>query len=188
MSQRASGYARMSRETYLTPAAPVRPVVPLLHLFNISKVWEPAPAPGGQSEIANVLRAEKIEVVTTTDDFLTCITPPEPGIQAVISNPPYGAGGRTAVAFIERALWLTPVAVIMLLKADFDSAKTRTHLFGDCPVFSGKIVPLDRITWFKRDDGIREAPSENHAWFVWWKKHRGAPGIYYARSKISHSS
>ena len=24
-----------------------------------------------------------------------------------------------------------------------------------------------RIVWFERDDGIREAPKENHAWFVW---------------------
>jgi hypothetical protein len=184
MSQRISGYARQSRETYPTPIAPIQPLIPMLHLFRISKVWEPAPTEDGESEIANVLRANGIEVVITRDDFLRYTTPPEPGIQAVITNPPFGYQGRTAVKFIEHAFWLAPVAVIMLLKVDFDSGKTRTHLFKECPIFAGKIVLLDRIVWFNRDDGEREAPSDNHAWFIWNANHRGPPTIHYTKSEI----
>jgi hypothetical protein len=54
-----------------------------------------------------------------------------------------------------------------LLPCDFDSAKTRARYFGDCPEFVGKIVLRERIVWFPRSDGIREAPKENSAWFLW---------------------
>ena len=45
----------------------------------------------------------------------------------------------------------------MLLRADYDSAKTRAHLFGACPAFSKKVVLTRRIKWF---DGPC-SPSEN---------------------------
>jgi hypothetical protein len=48
----------------------------------------------------------------------------------------------------------------MLLRVDFDSGKTRTPPFRDCPAFAEKVVLLDRIMWFPGTVG----PSMNHAW------------------------
>jgi hypothetical protein len=159
MAQRISGYARVARDEYPTPAAAVRPLVPILRPL-VANLWEPAPTEGGQSGIAS-LRALGFQVIVTTDDFLKRTAPPHDCVQAIVTNPPFGIQGRTAVEFIERALWLAPVLVAMLLKIDFDSGRTRRHLFEQCPSFAGKVVLLDRIVWFPRTDGRREAPSEN---------------------------
>jgi hypothetical protein len=74
----------------------------------------------------------------------------------------------------------------LLLPCDFDSAKTRASYFGDSPHFVGKIVLRQRIVWFKRDDGERENPKENSAWFLWGRSllriHR-PPIILYAPAR-----
>jgi hypothetical protein len=74
-----------------------------------------------------------------------------------------------------------------LLPCDFDSAKTRARYFGDCPEFVGKIVLRERIVWFQRSDGIREAPKENSAWFLWERsplRIRRQPVILYAPAAL----
>jgi hypothetical protein len=93
-------------------------------------------------------------------------------------RPPYGAdrGGRLAEAFIRHALTFDVRLVAGLLRVDFDSAKTRADLFRDNKIFAGKIVLVDRIKWFKGPS----QPSDNHAWFLWDRKHRGWPSIAYA--------
>src|SRR5262249_11154963 len=101
------------------------------------------------------------------------------------TNPPFGQGGRQATAFIEVGLRRLPVdaTLALLLPCDFDSAKTRVRYFGDCPEFVGKIVLRERIVWFQRSDGIREAPKENSAWFLWERsplRIRHQPVILYA--------
>jgi hypothetical protein len=71
--------------------------------------------------------------------------------------------------------------VAMLLRTDFDHAKSRSHLFRDCPAFSRKVVLLNRIVWFTEANGKPKAsPSENHAWFCWDWRHDGPPTIAYA--------
>jgi hypothetical protein len=55
----------------------------------------------------------------------------------------------------------------LLLPADYDSAKTRTVLFGSCSRFVGKIVLTRRIKWFEHADKARMTPKENSAWFLW---------------------
>jgi hypothetical protein len=52
----------------------------------------------------------------------------------VSHNPPY----ISATLFIEHALRLMSGGgkVAMLLRTDFDHAKTRRHLFSDCPAFA----------------------------------------------------
>jgi len=74
-----------------------------------------------------------------------------------------------------------------LLPCDFDSAKTRVRYFGDCPEFVGKIVLRERIVWFQRSDGVREAPKENSAWFLWERsplRIRRQPVILYAPAAL----
>jgi hypothetical protein len=80
-----------------------------------------------------------------------------------------------AVKFIEHALELVPI-VAMLLKIDFDSGRTRQHLFRNCPAFACKIVLLDRIEWFPGEYGS----STNHCWMIWDQEHSGPPIIAYA--------
>lgn len=101
------------------------------------------------------------------------------GRHNVITNPPYGdRRGTLALRFIEHALSITESyygCVAMLLPIDFDSGKTRSHVF-EHPAFACKLVLLDRIRWF---DG--QAGSTNHCWCVWDWKHQGPPIIRYAR-------
>ena len=99
----------------------------------------------------------------------------------IVTNPPFGdRRGSLTLAFIEHALVLTAPAqrkVAMLLPVDFDSGKTRLHVF-DHPAFEQKLVLLDRIKWFNGKSG-----SLNHAWFVWnWRWLNMLPVIKYVRT------
>jgi len=123
------------------------------------------------------LRAEGFRVTGTADNFLAKITVPR-GVDTIVTNPPFVTGGRLAARFIEHAIGLAPI-VAMLLRIDFDSGRTHTHLFRDNSHFAQKIVFLHRIVWFERE-GAPEQPSENHRWMVWDLRHRGPPTIAYA--------
>jgi hypothetical protein len=173
MAQRGSGYTRRPNEDYATPAWVTAIIAKYLRSAKVREVWEPAPGAGA---LADALLREGFGVTTTPSDFLdfewadpTC---------AIVTNPPYGADCRSdlACAFIRHALRLKPRIVAMLLRVDFDSAKTRADLFRDNPIFAGKIVLLDRIKWFTGNSG----PSDNHAWFVWKLGHNGQPWVTYA--------
>jgi hypothetical protein len=94
-------------------------------------------------------------------------------IEAIVTNPPY----VLAEEFIRHALNIMSEGVIaMLLRTDFDHAKTRQYLFSGCPVFAKKVVLTKRIKWFEDSKG---QPSFNHAWFIWDKAHKGAPTLAY---------
>jgi hypothetical protein len=122
------------------------------------------------------LRQAGFTVVATdiTDgcDFLTT-NPPRP-FQAIITNPPY----ELATEFIERAVSIIPADgfVAMLLRTDFDHAKSRQHLFGECASFWKKVVLTKRVKWFEDSDG---QPPFNHAWMIWWAAHSGKPTLAY---------
>jgi hypothetical protein len=175
MAQRISGYARQANETYETPAWCAQIVADGYLRGHCKHVWDPADGPS--SRLAVALQAQGFTVTATADNFLAKRAPPDPSIEASVMNPPYGWNGRLAHRFIAHALNLTPI-VAALLKIDFDSGKTRSPLFADCPHFVGKIVLLDRITWF---EPAIASPSENHAWFLWHRQHQGPPTIRYAR-------
>lgn len=175
MSQRESGYQRVERDTYETPEWVTLALLP--HLGNIEAVWEPA---CGSGKMLRVLQSRYADAfgtdISTGDDFLTTrnrvVDVPRPGI---ITNPPYNA----ATEFVERALKITGVAsgiVAMLLRTDFDHAKTRSHLFAKHPAFSKKIVLTKRVVWFEKKGA---APSFNHAWYIWDWKHSGPPTLSY---------
>jgi len=176
MSQRESGYARKERDLYETPAWVTEALLP--HLPRPpSHVLEPA---SGAGKMAEVLRAAGLSV-TASDladghDFLAMT---ETLADAIITNPPY----TEATAFIEHALDLTKGAgmVAMLLRTDFDHARTRQHLFAQCGAFAKKVVLTRRIIWF---DGPKAAPSFNHAWYLWDWQHSGAPTLAYDRQML----
>lgn len=176
MSQRDSGYERKERDLYETPEWVTLALVPHLpRQFEI--VWEPA---AGSGKMARALRTSDVQVLATDIseglDFLAFTSPPVLDTAAIITNPPYAL----AQEFIEHALKLMHEAagvVAMLLRTDFDHAKTRAHLFAKHQAFAKKVVLTKRIQWFDDSTG---SPSFNHAWFIWDWLHTGAPKLAYA--------
>lgn len=180
MSQRHSQYIRKEREAYATPSWVTRVVIP--HLRHSEVIWEPA---AGEGHMAAALMDAGFKVIMSDIvggvDFLIA-HPTDQRISAIVTNPPYSH----AELFIIRALELMRPRrgqVAMLLRADFDSGKTRTKFFRDCPAWAKKIVLLQRIVWFEpepRADGKKPAgPSENHAFYIWDWCHEGPPTIGY---------
>jgi hypothetical protein len=171
VSQRNSGHQRIAYDAYQTPEWCTEALIP--HLCDLSDkvIWEPA---AGAGQMVRVLEryAKKViatDIVTGTD-FLT-----HKGIacDGLVSNPPY----TLAQQFIEHALRLEGVRIVaMLLRADYDSAATRAHLFAGCPAFAKKIVLTKRIRWFEDSNG---SPSFNHAWFLHDHQHAGPPVLAY---------
>lgn len=192
MSQRASGYARKPDEEYPTPSWVAGIIGDYLRKYGVRHIWEPA---AGHIGLANALAQQGFYVTATHTDFLQAARPygsapwqqdiPGPimsnppgdhgrGVDAIVTNPPYGADkrGKLASDFIRHALTLHHIRfVAMLLRVDFDSAKTRVDIFRDNVHFAAKVVLLDRIKWFPGPN----APSDNHAWFVWDNMNAGSP-------------
>jgi hypothetical protein len=173
MSQRDSGYERKERDLYETPAWVTEAL--LSHLPSpdeIPNVLEPA---CGSGKMVAVLELAGYNVhgddIETGADFLNFNWEYNGLWNAIITNPPY----ELAREFIEKALASTD-HVAMLLRTDFDHAKTRASLFGDCPQFAKKVVLTRRIKWFEDSKG---SPSFNHAWFIWDHAHQGAPTLAY---------
>jgi hypothetical protein len=120
MSQRDSGFARLERDNYATPAWVTAALLPHLPAPPL-RIWEGAAGDG------SMVRAFIIGgyTVTGTDiaegqDFLCC---PAVECDAIVTNPPYAL----AQEFIEHAMALTRPAclVAMLLRCDFDHAASR---------------------------------------------------------------
>src|SRR5262249_12969528 len=152
-------------DCYETPEWVTAALIPYIDTKRCA--WEPA---AGSGKMAAELRKHGFEVSATDiesgDDFLK-LAMRNSHIQVIVTNPPYAL----AREFIEHALELTkPVngAVAMLLRTDFDHARTRKHLFGDCAAFWTKLVLTKRIRWIEGSTG---QPSFNHAWFIWDWRH-----------------
>ena len=178
MSQRDSSYQRIPLDKYETPKWATLALLP--YGLNARQprpklIWEPA---CGSGKMARALSTDF--KVTATDisgstkkDFLKSELLSR-DIGAIVTNPPY----THATEFIEHALTLMhPVdgMVAMLLRCDFDHAKTRRKLFEGRP-FWRKIVLTKRIRWIENSVG---SPSFNHAWFVWDWRYRSCAEILY---------
>ena len=166
MSQRNSGYERKERDCYETPAWVTEALLPHLP-ESVKDIWEPA---CGSGKMVAVLKGAGFKVRATDidsgTDFLEqrgCF------IDAIVTNPPYAL----AQEFIEHALSMGD-HVAMLLRTDYDHAKTRQYLFGKS--FAKKLVLTKRIKWFEDSKG---QPSFNHAWFIWDHAHNGPPILAY---------
>jgi hypothetical protein len=86
----------------------------------------------------------------------------------IVTNPPYGPRGKLAELFIEHGILRMGYGFLaLLLPADFDSARTRMHLFGDCGQFAGKLTLTRRVKWFEHPTNPRMQPRENSAWYLW---------------------
>jgi hypothetical protein len=190
MGKHEIGYARVERDLYPTREPWVTQA--LLQHFPIRglSVWEMA---SGEGHMAEVLKAagpsgvycsdiiERGYPLDQTVDFTTAILL-NLSFDAYITNPPFGPRGRLAERFIAVGIERIRFGgfLALLLPADFDSAARRRKYFAQCPLFAAKIVLTTRIVWFERHDGEREAPKENHSWYLWDRAHTGAPRIIYA--------
>jgi predicted RNA methylase len=191
VSQKASGYERIEGDAYFTPHW-VTEALLSVETFSVgAKIIDPcagaghimdAAAKAGYETDGFDIRPAAVHVRGPLD-FLTVVG----DIDAIISNPPYGKGGRLAVEFINKALSVTQKRrgkVAMLLRVDFDSARTRSHIFGDHPAFAAKYTLTKRIRWTnipQVDENCKPTPgpTDNHAWFVWdWSKRRDTPRAY----------
>ena len=178
MTIRGANYPRKPNDFYSTPAETTQALLSAVR-FN-SRVCDPA---CGKNAILDVLKANGY-VVCGNDlskgyDFLThrFLCPKHD----IVTNPPFGIGGRIAAQFIARALEVTKPwrgKVAMLLPVDYDSGKTRLPLFGDCQAFALKLVLVNRIRWFNGQSG-----SINHAWFVWQHGYAGSARLRYTMQK-----
>ncbi|MCW1844165.1 hypothetical protein [Prosthecomicrobium hirschii] len=194
MSQAPSGFERQALDLYQTPewvAEAINEIVPVSGRI----VWEPSVGPGRLAVALRALGATVIgsDVVDYGSshqagifDFLAEGPAPEfaRSIHGIITNPPYGKRNAAAVTYIERALTRIPSGgfVVLLLPADFDHAKTRRHLFGDCRHFAGCITLRRRIQWF--EDG-EHSNTQYHKLFIWQRipiGQRLTPSIWYAPS------
>ncbi|HEX5424871.1 MAG TPA: hypothetical protein VFW94_15090, partial [Candidatus Acidoferrales bacterium] len=141
MSQRDSGYARKERDLYETPEWVTMALGPHLPSTDCT-VWEPA---AGSGKMVRALSKIGFDVSASDIDggydFLEK-SAPRP-VRAIITNPPY----ELATQFIQRALGGVPGNgfVAMLLRTDFDHAKTRQFLFGTHKAFAKKLVLTKRI-------------------------------------------
>lgn len=172
MSQRDSGYQRIELDNYETPEWVTDALVPHLPCSDCV-VWEPAA--GGGKMVAALLKAGFDVTASDIVDGLDFLTQPAPKpFRAIITNPPY----KLASEFIHRAMTMIPPRgfIAMLLRTDFDHAKTRADLFREHPHFAKKVVLTRRIKWFENSRG---QPSFNHAWFIWDLKHEGPPTLAY---------
>lgn len=168
MSQRKSGFARKDFDEYSTPTWVTQ--VLISHLPpHVKTIWEPA---CGNGQMVEAFRDAGYDILATDIqqgiDFFE--EKPRANIDLICTNPPFNASEE----FIKKALQLSAPngMVAMLLRTDYDHAKSRRHLFKDCPQFSMQIKLLSRIVWF---EPAVASPSQNHSWFVWDWKHKGLP-------------
>jgi predicted RNA methylase len=181
MGKHDSGYARVERDYYPTPGWVVEALAEYVDLEG-RDVWECACGDGRMAEALKRLGARVYATdiedrgyagLSALRDFIA-VPEKYPRDPRIITNPPLGdrhAKAKLGLAFIDAGLHYVKIArrglLALLLPADFDSYASRRHLFADCNAFAAKIVLTKRIVWYERHDGEREAPKENHAWFVW---------------------
>jgi hypothetical protein len=176
MGKHEQGYTRVDRDFYPTPSWVIDALAEHVELQN-RRIWECAAGDGRMARTLAIHGARvfssNLEPHASLDavfDFLSPGFPEGLGhFDGIITNSKWGHRNRTAVAFIENGLRrIAEVGgfLALLLPTDFDSAVTRLPLFQP-PFFAGRVILTDRPVWFERTDGVKAAPKENCAWFVW---------------------
>lgn len=179
-------YSRIEHDAYFTPEWCVDAFLDS-YSENISGViWEPFV---GTGNIARVLQNCDHKVICTDlNDYGYPLTVPvdfrdddietfirvltkdftnfsEEKPRWIITNPPY----TKLQWYVERILFLCQkfeAGAALLLRNEFDSAKTRGDFFGNNPHYLGKIVLTTRPVWIEGEKQ-RASPRHNYSWFVW---------------------
>lgn len=190
-----TGYARVPRDLYPTPAWCIRALAEHVELAG-RRIWECA---AGDGQMVRALQEQGAKVFATDiephdglDEVFDFLSPGEPkGLErydGIVTNSAWGKGNRTAVAFVEaglRRITDNGGFLAFLLLVDFDSAVRCLRLFHH-PYFRARITLSARPVWFERTDGVKAAPKENCAWFVWARpvlRSPGLPIVHYATAR-----
>lgn len=169
------GYERRDNDWYPTPPEVTEALIPYIRQYGT--IWEPA---CGDGAMAKVLR-HHFRCVYASDiadrgygdagiNFLNC----GHDETAIVTNPPFNLSEE----FVRHALTLTHQRqgyVAMLLRHEWDCAKTRSYLF-QYP-FARKVVLTWRPRWIADSTG---SPRHNYAWYIWDWMWSGSPVISYA--------
>ena len=172
-------YEERGPDCYETPEVAVEALLRCEQLPHT--IWEPACGPGN---IVRVLRAagynvyasdlHKYECGLDGIDFLT--TDVVPPVDAIVTNPPY----RYAQQFVERALELAPM-VVMLMRLAFYESERRRHILEDCGlarvhVFR-KRLPMMHRSGANPWTGPKANSGMAFCWMVWCRGHGGSTMI-----------
>lgn len=190
MAQRNSTYDRKSNDLYTTPPWVTRALIPHIP-HGVQHIWEPAAGVGRMVDALNDPDAGRYCFATdlvgsdnvAQMDFLGEEVPAFK-FDGICTNPPFSLAHQFIIRALQRTL---PTAgfVAMLLRTDFDHAKSRVGIFRDCRAFHKKLVLTKRIVWFvdPLTGKPKASPSENHSWFIWdWSRpwlRRPATLAYY---------
>jgi hypothetical protein len=181
MGKHETGYARIPRDLYPTPAWVIAALGEHVNFQNLT-VWEPACGDGRMSEALKLAGCSRVYSTDIVDygyagqdeilDFLSGRTPKllPRAPDLIATNPPFGKRGKLAETFIATALAHIAAGhagfLALLLPHEFDCAQSRRRFFGDCPYFVGKITLRKRVKWFEHPDKPKRQPKENSAWFL----------------------
>lgn len=171
------GYDRIEDDFYPTPTWCVDALLNALSPtpFNLDieePMWEPA---CGDGAISKALEAYGFEVDSSDlidrgfgqggVDFLETRSIPGPhAYDALVTNPPYDMAEkfvRHGLTFVESG---KVQIMAMLLRNEWDSAKSRNDLFLRKNHFAGKVILTSRPKWIAGSTG---SPRHNYAWFLW---------------------
>ncbi|MCR9254724.1 MAG: SAM-dependent methyltransferase [Alphaproteobacteria bacterium] len=177
----ASRYAREPDDFYRTPAWVTEALLRRLILPFNAKVWEPAAGDGaildvlegnGLNTYGSDLNPQRHDIVL--GDFLEDDLSAPPGIDAIITNPPFKILDDWARATLRRSdHWRVPVA--LLARQEWDCAAKRWDLTSSLAM---KIVLTSRPIWFP-DRELKASPRHNYAWYVWKPGHTGPAQLVY---------
>lgn len=147
---------------------------------TIRSIWEPA---CGAGHISTVLTNAGY-IVTSTDlmnygfgtpnvDFVK-----SPRLDYnIITNPPYERA--ICEKFVETAIGHIKGNggfAAMLMRHEWDCAKSRKKFFKDEPTFYRKLTLTRRPKWFEDD---KASPRFSYAWYLWWDAPHDGPKLDY---------
>src|SRR5215472_10081738 len=170
-------HAERGLDLYETPAVAVEALLRVEKLP--ARIWEPA---AGRGAIVRVLRNHGHAVVASdvfdygglnfVGDFLTQEQMPD-GCTAIVTNPPF----KIAEPFVERALELAPL-VIMLLRLAFLESERRCNILegrglARVHVFRIRLPMMHRDQWA----GKKANSGMSFAWMTWIRGYNDGPTI-----------
>jgi hypothetical protein len=162
-------------DAYPTPPAAVEALLRVERLPHC--IWEPA---AGRGAIVNVLRDRGHAVIASdivdygfplhfVGDFLKQTKAPI-GTEATVTNPAY----RIAVPFVERAIALSPLVILLLRWGFYEGHRKRRiqvleHAgLARIHLFRRRLEGMHRDGW----NGPKARPWQSLAWWVWERGHR----------------
>lgn len=98
----------------------------------------------------------------------------------IVSNPPYRKGLVDAIINAQLNRLGEVHGVCMLLRNNFDFAKSRWSMFAANPFYYGQIHMLFRPKWFTDD---KASPIHNFVWHIWRLGVSGKPVVEYWRER-----